>query len=98
MKTTMTAAMAATVFVLAVPASAQPRQHDHKLEKAAADAFAARAGGIRGTFGLNEKPVLLTETRLEQGRPLLGWQYREAQKPVPLETKGPFQSVLRIVY
>ena len=38
MKTIMTAAMAAAVFAMAVPAAAQPERYDHKLEKAAADA------------------------------------------------------------
>ena len=96
MKTIMTAAMAAAVFAMAVPAMAQPERYDRKLEKAAADAFAARAGSIRGTFKLGEKPVLLTARMIDAGAPILGQEYRDTLRPAGFESAPPFTSFVEL--
>ena len=96
MKTIMTAAMAAAVFAMAMPATAQPERYDRKLEKAAADAFAARAGSIRGTFKLDEKPVLLTARMIDVAAPLLGREYRDTLRPAGFESAPPFTSFVEL--
>ncbi len=92
MKTMMTAAMAAAVFAIAVPASAQPQRYDHKLERAAAAAFAARAGTIRGTFGPAEKPVLLTARKLDPADSVPGYRYRPSLGTSGYQSAAPFHS------
>lgn len=92
MKTIVTAAMAAAVFAIAAPASAQPQRYDHKLERAAAAAFAARAGSIRGTFGPAEKPVLLTVRKLDPTASVPGYRYRPELGTSGYQSAGPFSS------
>ena len=96
MKTIMTAAMAAAVFAMAMPATAQPERYDRKLEKAAADAFAARAGSIRGTFKLDEKPVLLTARMIDAGAPVLGNDHRQATRPARSRSETPYTSFVQL--
>lgn len=64
MKTIVATAIASVLAAGCAHANASGRAHDRALEAAAAKAFAERAGAIRGTFGADEKPVLVTEYAL----------------------------------
>jgi hypothetical protein len=75
----MTAAMAAAVLISALPAAAQTGRIDRQLETAAAKAFAARAGAIRGTFEANGKPEFVTVDAMEASGKPLGWNKTQAE-------------------
>lgn len=90
----MNRAMAGCLAAMALAMMAQPaastQRFDRNLEKAAADAFAARAGSIRGTFAPDEKPVMVTaEDIVRKPKPLgAGFDWASAKSEEQKTTRS----------
>jgi hypothetical protein len=91
MKTTITAAIASLLALTTANAGLSGQTYDKNLEAAAAKAFAARAGSIRGTFDADEKPVMVTSETMEARPRPLGAERKAEQA---LKSKGRVKAVI----